>query len=332
MSESRTLLTDTADRLFADVAANPEAPFAEAWPAIAEAGFESLLLGEEEGGFGGDWGDLFAVARLAGSHALAAPVGEAAVAAWALARAGLAPSEGLATIAPVVEGRIEGGRFTGSLRGAPWGGAAETVLATYAGSLLRLRTADARVQSGHSPVGEPRDMLTFEAAAVQAAPSDIDLFACGAFLRTAQIAGALDAALAASIAYANDRVQFGKPISKFQTVQQSLAVFAIEAAAVNSAGQAAGRAADAGDAGFELAAAKLRANIAAGQGAALAHQVHGAIGFTQEYPLHRLTRRLAGWRSEFGGDRYWAQRLGRRVAQLGPEGLWPELARRSDAA
>jgi len=332
MSESRTLLTDTADRLFADVAANPDAAFAETWPAIAEAGFESLLLSEEQGGFGGDWGDLFAVARLAGAHALAAPVGEAAVAAWALAQAGLMPSEGLATIAPVVDGRLADGRFTGSLRGTPWGGAAATVVATHAGSLLRLRTADARVQAGHSPVGEPRDGLIFEAAAVEVAPCDIDLFACGAFLRTAQIAGALDAALEASIVYANERVQFGKPISKFQTVQQSLAVFAIEAAAVNSAGQAAARAADAGDAGFEFAAAKLRANAAAGQGAALAHQVHGAIGFTHEYPLHRLTRRLAGWRSEFGGDRFWAQRLGCRVAGLGPEGLWPELARRSDAA
>jgi acyl-CoA dehydrogenase len=332
MSESRTLLTDMADRLFADVTANPDAPFTEVWPAIAEAGFESLLLDEDQGGFGGDWGDLFAVVRLAGTHALAAPVGEAAVAAWALARAGLTPSEGLATIAPVVDGRLENGRFTGSLRGTPWGGAAETVVAIQGGALLRLRTADATIQPGHSPVGEPRDGLIFEAAAAETAPSDIDLFACGAFLRTAQMAGALDAALAASIAYANERVQFGKPISKFQTVQQSLAVFAIEAAAVNSAGQAAARAADAGDAGFEFAAAKLRANIAAGQGAALAHQVHGAIGFTQEYPLHRLTRRLAGWRSEFGGDRFWAQRLGARVAGLGPEGLWPELARRSDAA
>ncbi len=332
MSETRTLLTDTADRLFADLAADPDAPFADVWPAIAEAGFESLLLDEDQGGFGGDWGDLFAVVRLAGAHALAAPVGEAAVAAWALARAGLTPSEGLATIAPAVDGRFQNGLFMGSLRGAPWGGVAETIVATHAGSLLRLRTADARIESGHNPVGEPRDVLIFEAAVVEAAPSDVDLFARGAFLRTAQIAGALDAALAASIAYANDRVQFGKPISKFQTVQQNLAIFAIEAAAVNSAGQAAARAADVGDAGFEFAAAKLRANLAAGQGAALAHQVHGAIGFTLEYPLHRLTRRLAGWRSEFGGDRFWAQRLGRRVAALGPEGLWPELARRSDAA
>lgn len=332
MSETRSLLTDTADRLFTDLAVDPDAPFAEVWPAIAETGFESLLLDEDQGGFGGDWGDLFAVVRLAGTHALAAPVGEAALAAWALARAGLTPSEGLATIAPTVEGKLENGLFTGRLGGAPWGAAAETVVAAHAGSLLRLRTADARIELGHNPVGEPRDVLIFEGAAAEAALSDIDLFACGAFLRTAQIAGALDAALAASIAYANDRVQFGKPISKFQTVQQNLAIFAIEAAAVNSAGQAAARAADAGDASFEFAAAKVRANMAAGQGAALAHQVHGAIGFTLEYPLHRLTRRLAGWRSEFGGDRFWAQRLGRRVAGLGPEGLWPELARRSDAA
>lgn len=332
MSETRTLLTDTADRLFADLATDPEASFAETWPAIAEAGFESLMLDEDQGGFGGDWGDLFAVVRLAGAHALAAPLGEAAVAAWALARAGLTPPEGLATIAPVVDGRLENGRFTGVLKATPWGGAAQTVVAAHAGSLLKLRTADAWIEPGQNPVGEPRDGLSFEAAPVEAAPSDIDLLARGAFLRTAQIAGALDAALAASIAYANDRVQFGKPIGKFQTVQQNLAIFAIEAAAVNSAGQAAARAADAGEADFEFAAAKLRANMAAGQGAALAHQVHGAIGFTLEYPLHRLTRRLAGWRSEFGGDRFWAQRLGRRVAGLGPEGLWPELARRSDAA
>lgn len=332
MSEARAMLVETADRLFADLAADPEAGFAETWPGVAEAGFSSLLLSEEQGGFGGDWGDLFAVLRSAGGLALAAPVGEAAVAAWALAEAGLLEVEGLATIAPSVEGVIADDRFTGVLSNVPWGGDAEVVLATLDGILIRLVVADAAVARGLSPAGEPRDQLVFNGAEVQSAASPIDLLACGAFLRTAQIAGALDAALAASIAYANERVQFGKPISKFQTVQQNLAIFAVEAAAVNSAGQAAARAADAGNASFEFAAAKLRANSAAGQGAALAHQVHGAIGFTLEYPLHRLTRRLTGWRSEFGGDRLWAERLGRRVAALGAEGLWPELTRRSDAA
>ena len=332
MSEARAMLVETADRLFGDLAADPEAGFAEIWPAVAEAGFSSLLLSEDQGGFGGDWGDLFAVLRSAGGLALAAPVGEAAVAVWVLAEAGLSPVDGLATIAPTVEGGVSDGRFSGVLRSVPWGGDTEVVVASSNGKLIRLNVADAQVTRGFSPAGEPRDALSFDGAAAETAPSKIDLMACGAFLRTAQIAGALDAALAASITYANERVQFGKPISKFQTVQQNLAIFAVEAAAVNSAGQAAARAADAGDASFEFAAAKLRANSAAGQGAALAHQVHGAIGFTLEYPLHRLTRRLAGWRSEFGGDRLWAERLGRRVAALGAEGLWTELTRRSDAA
>ena len=332
MSDARTLLVEMADRLFADLAAGREGGFETLWPAVAEAGFANLLLPEDSGGFGGDWGDLFAVARLAGVHALPAPVGEAALAAWALDGAGLTPADGAATIAGSVEGEIADDRFSGVLRVVPWGAEAEVVVVVLSGRLVRLSIAEASLEQRVSPAGEPRADLTFEGVAVESAATDIDLFACGAFLRTAQIAGALDAALAASIAYANDRVQFGKPISKFQTVQQTLAVFAVEAAAVNSAGQAAARAADAGDAGLEFAAAKLRANMAAGQGAALAHQVHGAIGFTLEYPLHLLTRRLTGWRSEFGGDRVWAERLGRRVAALGPEGLWPELTRRSDAA
>jgi acyl-CoA dehydrogenase len=163
-------------------------------------------------------------------------------------------------------------------------------------------------------------------------PFDVDLHAFGAFARTAQIAGALDAALQLSIAHANERVQFGKPIGKFQAVQQSLAVFAEEAAAVNCAGQAAARSTDHGDGGFEIAAAKLRANMAAGTGAAIAHQVHGAIGFTLEHRLHRLTRRLHAWRSEFGSDRFWAERVGAAAAAAGPEGLWPMLTARSDAA
>jgi acyl-CoA dehydrogenase len=332
MSDARTLLIETADRLFGDLAAERETGFLAVWPPVAEAGFAHLLLPEERGGFGGDWGDLFAVARLAGVHALPAPVGEAVVAAWALDAAGLSALEGSATIAGGADGAIAGDRYSGVLRAVPWGGDVDFVVAVLDGMVVRLRVADAVVERRLSPAGDPRDDLTFNAALAESAPTTIDLFACGAFLRTAQIAGALDAALSASIAYANERVQFGKPISKFQTVQQNLAIFAVEAAAVNSAGQGAARAADAGDAGFEFAAAKLRANMAADQGAALAHQVHGAIGFTLEYPLHLLTRRLMGWRSEFGGDRLWAERLGRRVAALGFEGLWPEMTRRSETA
>jgi alkylation response protein AidB-like acyl-CoA dehydrogenase len=127
-------------------------------------------------------------------------------------------------------------------------------------------------------------------------------------------------------------VQFGKPIGKFQALQQNLAVFAEEAAAANCAGQAAFAAADKydGDAGFETAAAKLRANMAIGIGTSVAHQLHGAIGFTREYHLHPLTRRLWSWRSEFGNDRLWSQRLGEQVVAAGADAFWPKLTERSD--
>jgi acyl-CoA dehydrogenase len=145
----------------------------------------------------------------------------------------------------------------------------------------------------------------------------------------AQSAGALHAALEKSIEYANSRVQFGKPLARLQAVQQSLAALASEAAAVNVAGQAAA-ALEFGDAKFEIAAAKIRANLAIGTGVAIAHLVHGAISFTQEYSLHHLTRRLMGWRNEFGNDAYWSVHLGREVALLGGQGLWHEMTGRTD--
>lgn len=335
MSESLSLLSETADRLFADLGQTPDATFADLWPQIEEAGFPALLVAEDDGGFGGDWQDAFAVLRLAGVHALNLPLAEAILAAKATAAAGLPAIEGFTTLATSIDGAPAAGRFTGVLRGVAVGGDAVAVVVRHADQLLRLRVVDAvEIRPGRNPAGERRDTLVFDGAPVEQAVSTLDLFAFGALARTAQIAGALDAALALSIQHANDRVQFGKPIAKFQAVQQSLAVFALEAAAVNCAGQAAARAADhaADGAGLEIAASKLRANAAAGAGAAIAHQVHGAIGFTREHPLHRLTLRLTAWRSEFGNDRVWAERLGALVAAEGADGLWPMLTRRTDAA
>ena len=146
-----------------------------------------------------------------------------------------------------------------------------------------------------------------------------------ALVRACEMAGAMQAALDLSVQYTRERKQFGKSLSTFQAIQQQLAVFAEESAATNMAAAAACRAADRGTAEFEIACAKLRANIAVGTATAVAHQVHGAIGFTAEYRLHHFTRRLWQWRSEFGNDRYWAEKLGTLVAAKGPQGYWPFL-------
>jgi len=73
----------------------------------------------------------------------------------------------------------------------------------------------------------------------------------------------------------------------------------------------------------DVAVAKVRVGEAAGNGAAIAHQVHGAMGFTYEHSLHHSTRRLWAWREEFGNEAVWAARLGRMVAERGADGLWP---------
>jgi acyl-CoA dehydrogenase len=168
------------------------------------------------------------------------------------------------------------------------------------------------------------------------APADLDqtaLMLMGAAVRSVESAGALEAVLSLTVRYANERVAFERPIAKFQAVQHNLARLAGEvAAAVAAAGSAAdaiARAPTFDEAIFlEAASAKIRCAEAAQEGAAIAHQVHGAIGFTQEHILHRYTLRLLSWRDDFGNESHWAVALGNLVAARGADDLWPLVASR----
>jgi len=134
--------------------------------------------------------------------------------------------------------------------------------------------------------------------------------------------------LAEAVQYAQDRVQFGRPIGKFQAVQHQLAALAAKSAQATIAAACAFRAADRHTPTFETACAKVVAGEAAGLATTVAHQVHGAIGFTYEHALHFTTRRLWSWRPEFGTESQWAEELGRRTAERGAPSLWPDLTRR----
>jgi alkylation response protein AidB-like acyl-CoA dehydrogenase len=155
----------------------------------------------------------------------------------------------------------------------------------------------------------------------------------GAAVRSIETAGALEAILELAVRYANERVAFERPIAKFQVIQHSLARLAGEvAAALIAAGSAADAIAQAesfDDTIFlEVAAAKVRSAEAAQEVAAIAHQVHGAIGFTKEHILHRFTLRVLAWRDDFGNESHWAAALGNRLAARGAEGFWPLVASR----
>ncbi|HEX2594040.1 MAG TPA: acyl-CoA dehydrogenase family protein [Rhizomicrobium sp.] len=144
-------------------------------------------------------------------------------------------------------------------------------------------------------------------------------------MRAAMMAGAMEAALTLSVDYVRERKQFGKPLASFQAIQQQLAQFAEETAATSAAALAACHALDQGRASFACAAAKLRANMAVDIVTSVAHQVHGAMGFTKEYKLQALTKKLWAWRSNGGNDRVWADKLGAAIAAQGESGFWATL-------
>ena len=350
--EHRTMLADSIGRLLRDAGAVQsrlsEGWNAELWSQIDEMGLPLLLVPEAAGGIGGSWEDAQVVLHALGAHAVALPVAESMLARRLLAVAGFDAPSGLIGLAPQAIGALdfEGAarsraRYTGALIGVPWGRRLDSIAAVIAQDgrsfvIIVPRAAAASMHETANLAGEPRDRLLFksvDALAVECNPPEmVDLMRHCALLRVGQIAGALETALARSITYAGERIQFGKPIGNFQVVQQQLAVFGSEVAAVGCAARAAFRAATIGDAGFEIAAAKLRANLAIDAATAIAHQVHGAIGFTHEYDLRHYTQRLWSWRSEFGNDRRWSEELGSAVIARGAEAFWADLTRRGDTA
>jgi alkylation response protein AidB-like acyl-CoA dehydrogenase len=301
---------------------------------------------EELGGAGAAMADGFAVLRAAGRFAVPAPLAETLMAGWLLMRAGIAAPGGPMTIAPVhADGQITlgaDGRLTGRARRIPFARNAGhiAVLADRVGLqptelpdggervVALVAAAGLPISHDKSLAGEPRDTVSFDRAVpevVKPAQLDPDMIQrFGAAVRLQQMAGALDKILEQSVQWALDRSQFGRPIAKFQAVQHNLATLAGEVAAAGAAADLAAEACAGPDLDVAaVAIAKVRAGEAAGTGAAIAHQVHGAMGFTYEHTLHHATRRLWSWREEFGNEAVWAARLGRMVAEQGADRLWP---------
>lgn len=349
MSDADTIVVDTARRIFNDLGdpqtinnAGDTGWQAPLWTALEESGLTQAWTPEDCGGAGAGIDDGFAVLRVAGEFAAPLPLAETLLAGWLLSQGGLTAPPGAMTVAPVrARDRLrlgDDGTLSGTARAVPFARDAEhiAVLASRGADVViaLVNRAACAVSAGENMAGEAQDAVNFDGVAPLAladAPDGIDddaLLRMGAASRAMQIAGALQAILDLSIAYAKERVAFERPIGKFQAVQHNLARLAGEtAAAIAAAGSAADSIRRNGPSGaqvfLDVAAAKIRVGEAAGEGAAIAHQAHGAIGFTEEHILHRYTMRLWSWRDDFGGESEWALRLGEAVAANGADALWP---------
>lgn len=115
--------------------------------------------------------------------------------------------------------------------------------------------------------------------------------------------GVLRGALAVSVAYAQERRQFGQPIASFQAIQWKLADMATT---LDAAWLLTLRAAWLHDAGKPDAAASARARVAATaaalRGTSEALQIHGGYGYTREFPVERALRDARACDASEGGS------------------------------
>lgn len=354
VTDSDSIVAATAARIFGDLAdpqtvnsAHDERWKEPLWRALSGAGLTLAWVPEKHGGAGTSLADGFAILGIAGRYAVPVPLAETLLAGWLLAQAGLDASEGVMTVAPVRPRdrivRNTDGSLSGIADAIPFARDSEHVAVLADGgagaTIALVKTADCRVSEGRNLAGDASNGVAFDRVKpIRSAPAPTgfdasSLMLMGAIVRSVQSAGALETILSLSLRYANERIAFERPIGKFQAVQQNLARLAGEtAAALAAAGSAADTIAQSNEFGdalwLEAAAAKIRCGEAAAEGAAIAHQVHGAIGFTHEHVLHRFTLRLLSWRDDFGGESYWAARLGSLIAKRGSSNFWPLMASR----
>jgi acyl-CoA dehydrogenase len=355
MRDETRMLLESMGRLFEDHCTKQVADSAEIgvfpdalWQAVSESGVPLAALSESAGGADAEWSDLYAVLRVAGRFAAPIPLAETMLAAWVATSAGLEVNEQPMSVGPVRAGdrlKLErdgnGWRLSGVAGRLPW--------ATQAGRIVLLAdgpdgemavaldgTGGCELSPGRNMAGEPRDTLSFTGLriagdAVAPTGDGVDraaLYRRGALARAVLMAGAMERALETAVGYAGERKQFGRPIAKFQAVQQQLAVMAGQVAAAGAAADAGVEALSLGDPAmqeFQIAIAKTRVGDAATMASEIAHQVHGAIGFTKEYSLQLSTRRLWSWRDEFGGEVEWAAKVGAFICARGADALWPTL-------
>lgn len=309
------------------------------WDALEGAGLLRAGLGSHPDGGGAGWEVAAIVLAEAARHSAPGPIMETSVLSeWLIETAGLPPIAS----GPVTTGRGSftmgaGSQFRVSADRVPWARSAEHVVVVGVldseAAITVVDPRSAEIEDHRNVAFEPRESLVAIVGAdavhhVDGAVLD-ELQLRGALGRSIQTCGALERAVELTIEHVRTRRQFGRPLSAFQAVQQLLAVAAGELAVATSAADVAvtevsNRGCTPEPSVLAVAAAKSQSSRAATVVARSCHQLHGAMGMTLDHPLRHFTMSALAWRSEFGNQSYWDDRIG-RLAAMGGRGAWDLL-------
>lgn len=299
------------------------------WQRLDSLGLIRLTGAEAAGGSGAGWPEAAELLTAAVRHGVRAPFAEHdLLACWLLEATGQPLDDEVRTVCV----QPSNGN---TASGVPWAGDADRIVVLApAGDEYRLTEfdpAELSLTAGVNLIGEPRDAVTLQPTTmtgptVPAALVD-QLRRKSAMVRAIQVCAALDGAVTMSIEHVASRVQFGRPLAKFQAIQNLISDAAAEAALARAATEAALTTAiatgwESAHLDFQIATARSCAGHAASVVVRNAHQVHGAIGTTREHRLHEFTRAALAWRSEFGSVRYWDDQVAEAAVAAGGQQLW----------
>jgi acyl-CoA dehydrogenase len=298
------------------------------WRRLDELGLVRLTGAGSGGGSGAGWSEAAELLSAAVRHGVRIPLAEHdLLACWLLEANGMTGDAAMRTVALLDDHGVS--------TAVPWANGADRIVVVWHtgdGYLLADAAVDAvTITPGTNLIGEPRDTVTADVdtlVGVRIADQLIDqLNRKAALVRALQVCAALDRVVALSIEHAGSRIQFGRPLSKFQTVQNLISDTAAEAALARSATEAALTAAMTGSwesprLDFLIAVARSCSGHAASVVVRNAHQIHGAIGTTREHRLHEFTRPALAWRSEFGSVALWDAAVTDAALRAGGVGLW----------
>ncbi len=307
MSDTAQILDDAFDRLLSRRLSDAMDRKADGLPEtllveVLDAGFARVLAPEEDGGLGGSMTDAANLAWRAGWHAAPLAIVEM------LLLGHLDPKADLATVTLA--------------HGTP-------AIAPALQNTRTIQTGDGAVDANLAqPFHHISGTAWVRLDGVAANHSD-DTNAMGALLTTAAMVGAMARILEIATEHATTRTQFGRPLSKFQAIQHQLAEAASEVTLTEAS---LANALDAHDANVGRTllwcSAKAQAGVASTKVAATAHQVMGAIGFTEDHELHHFTKLLWQWRDCWGRQADCEQAIG-RYACAAEDGLWAYLTDKS---
>jgi acyl-CoA dehydrogenase len=339
----RTVDPDLVEMIAAVFAHNPDGPNEvlgsrsinrQLWSVLGDVGMTRLTEAEESGGSGATWRESAVLLSTAAAHAARVPLAEHdLLAGYLLDSAGLKRGEAIRT-ACVLDA-------DGTASAVPWAGAVDGIVLLWNRNGWRVTdvpVSGISLDPGANLAAEPRDRISVDVDALDGTPVPDSVFEIfrlrGALARSLQTCGAMERVLDICVEHTGARVQFGRPLAKFQAVQNMGAAIAAEsslarAAAENAVNVAVEYGWDDGRTVFAVAAAKATTAQAATVVARNAHQILGAIGFTMEHELHRYTNRILSWRSEFGSVRHWEDILTDFAVTAGSGAVWELIEGRS---